>query len=102
MLGDEQNDCLFSSVSIWEIAIKQRVQRTGFDGDATLIHLELLTLGFQELLLTSAHGLRTLSLPLLHRDPFDRILIAQALTENLAFLTSDAIIARYPGNILKV
>ncbi len=102
LMGDPDNQLLFSSVSIWEIAIKQSLKRTTFTGDAYQMRKGLLAANYEELPLTGEHGIRVATLPHIHADPFDRILIAQAFSENLSFVTSDKIIARYPGDILKV
>lgn len=102
LLEDLSNDVFFSSVSIWEIAIKQRLERRGFSVDAQRIYRELLEMGVQEVRVSSLHGLRTLVLPLRHGDPFDRLLLAQAMEEDLWLLTADVELAGYPGPVLKV
>jgi PIN domain nuclease of toxin-antitoxin system len=101
-LEDRSNELWFSVVSIWEIAIKQGLNRTDFRFDARAIRDQLLDNGFQELVMTSAHAIAIGSLPLIHKDPFDRLLIAQAMAEGVTLLTVDSKIAKYPGSILKV
>lgn len=102
LLTDPSNDLCFSAISVWEVAIKQNLGRSSFTVDAPTLRRGLLANGFQEIYLSSDHGLATLNLPPIHQDPFDRILIAQAICENITLLTSDAEIAKYPGPIRKV
>lgn len=98
-IADPDNDLYFSAVSIWEIAIKQNLGRRSFTIDAPTLRRGLIANGFHELPLSAEHGIATLGLPAIHQDPFDRILIAQAISENIALLTSDSQIAKYPGPI---
>jgi PIN domain nuclease of toxin-antitoxin system len=102
LIGDLGNDLFFSAISIWEIAIKQALGKPGFDIPAREVRRGLLENGYREVALTGAHGIAVESLPLLHGDPFDRALIAQAMVEDLTLLTSDKKVAQYPGPILKV
>jgi PIN domain nuclease of toxin-antitoxin system len=99
LLNDPDNELLFSAVSIWEIAIKNRLGRPHFMVDPLVLRNGLLSSKYGELAITSVHGAATESLPLLHHDPFDRLLIAQATSEGLVLLTSDKDILRYPGPI---
>lgn len=82
-----------SAASIWEIAIKARLGR--IDCDPRLLAEAIETSGFQELPVTSSHAARVAQLADHHQDPFDRLLVAQALTEPLVLLTADAVVARY-------
>ena len=102
LIDDPGNDLYFSSISIWEVAIKQGLQRGGLSVDAKVLRRGLMEAGYRELALTSDHGIAILNLPPIHQDPFDRILIAQAISEGITLLTSDNLIARYPGPIRKV
>jgi PIN domain nuclease of toxin-antitoxin system len=102
LMGDPKNKLFFSSVSIWEIAIKQALARSGFNADARFSREQMLGIGYQELALTSEHALKIGELPMLHGDPFDRILLAQAMCEGLTLLTADSVVGKYPGPILKV
>lgn len=102
ILSDPANDLFFSAVSIWEIAIKRGLGKPDFQADPNRIRQLLLVNQYREVPLTGGHGLAVLNLPPIHRDPFDRILIAQAMTEGITLLTADADIAKYPGPILKV
>lgn len=82
-----------SSASIWEAAIKIGIGKLDASIDALAEQIGLN--GFNELPVTASHAVRLATLPLLHRDPFDRILVAQAMCEPLRLLTADAQVARY-------
>ena len=99
LLEDEANKLVFSAASLWEVAIKQQLGREDFRADARLLRRGLLDNGYTELPVTSAHAVALDLLPPLHKDPFDRMLIAQALVEGIMLLTADANLARYPGPI---
>lgn len=102
LLEDEANELVFSAVSLWEVAIKQQLGREDFRADARLLRRGLLDNGYTELPVTSAHAVALDLLPPLHKDPFDRMLIAQAVVEGIMLLTADANLARYPGPIQAV
>lgn len=102
IIDDPSNDLYFSAVSIWEIAIKRALGRASFQTDPQRMQRLLLANGYIELALTSDHALVVLSLPPIHQDPFDRILVAQAVSEGITLLTADSDIAQYPGPIRKV
>ena len=91
----------FSLASLWEVAIKTSLGRPDFAIDPDLLHRGLLAEGFVELPLRAAHAVRVASLPWIHRDPFDRMLIAQAMEDRLTLLTADATLAKY-GRFVKV
>jgi PIN domain nuclease of toxin-antitoxin system len=97
--ADEDNELLFSSASMWEIIIKKGLHRSDFQVDPAALYRGLLDNGYVELPVTSHHALAVSDLPLLHKDPFDRILIAQARTEGVALLSSDKLVAQYPSTI---
>jgi len=101
-IADPENELFFSAVSIWEIAIKQGLKKPDFDIDARTLRRRLLENGYRELALTGEHGASIELLPPIHSDPFDRILIAQASCAEMTLLTSDSVIAKYPGPIRKV
>lgn len=101
-LQQAENELFFSVISIWEIAIKHGLQRHSFYIEPKMMRTRLLESGYQEVLLTGGHAVGVASLPPIHKDPFDRILMAQAMIEGLTLLTSDATVASYPGPILKV
>lgn len=101
-LNNPQNELLFSAASLWEIAIKRSLGREDFRVEPRLLRRGLLDNGYIELPITGEHAVSIDSLPDLHKDPFDRILLAQALTEGITLLTADAQLARYPGPVRKV
>jgi PIN domain nuclease of toxin-antitoxin system len=88
-----------SAASIWEISIKAGLGKLSADPDEVLAALE--PAGFMGLPVTGQHAARVVALPPLHRDPFDRLLIAQALTEPMRLLTNDVALAPY-GDIVSV
>jgi PIN domain nuclease of toxin-antitoxin system len=101
-LGNPKNELLFSAASLWEITIKKSLGREDFRVEPRLLRRGLLDNGYTELPVTSEHAVNIDALPDLHKDPFDRILLAQALTEGITLLTADAQLARYPGPVRKV
>jgi PIN domain nuclease of toxin-antitoxin system len=101
-LEDPRNLLFFSAVSIWEIGIKRRLERLDFQLDPERLRDQFLANGYNEIDFTSLHGLAVQALPLLHRDPFDRALIAQARVENLMLMSADRDIALYQEAILAV
>ncbi|HEV7768041.1 MAG TPA: type II toxin-antitoxin system VapC family toxin [Thermoanaerobaculia bacterium] len=101
-LSNSRNELFFSAASIWEITIKNSLGRDDFRVEPRLLRRGLLDNGYTELPVTSEHAVNVDSLPLLHKDPFDRILLAQAFTEGITLITADAQLARYPGPVRKV
>ncbi|MDR1710744.1 MAG: type II toxin-antitoxin system VapC family toxin [Propionibacteriaceae bacterium] len=101
-IGDDTNDLYFSAASMWEIAIKANLGRADFRVDAEEFYRELLRNGYLEVPISGRHGLAAGALPQLHRDPFDRILVAQAACEGLTLLTADSQVAAYSAEIRKV
>ncbi len=102
LLADEAHELLFSAASIWEIVIKSGLGRDDFSVDARQLRAALLINGYRELPVSSLHALTLADLPALHKDPFDRILLAQAMREELTLVTADTALAAYPGPIMKV
>lgn len=100
LIADPNNIPLFSPASIWEIAIKAGLAKADFAVDAAVFRRELLDSGYEELPITGAHAATIATLPNLHRDPFDRMLIAQAIVEGISLLTADSMILQYPGPII--
>ena len=100
LLEDQANRLVFSAASIWEIAIKSGLGRPDFDVPSGVFRRGLLEAGYQELPVTGVHAAALQGLPALHRDPFDRILVAQAMVESLTLVTADRTILTYPGPIL--
>ena len=101
-IENESNVLYFSSVSIWEVVIKRRLNKKDFEIEPILFYQGLRSAGYKELPVTGQHALAVERLPALHKDPFDRLLIAQAISEELLFLTADKIVARYTGPIIHV
>ena len=99
LIENPDNEILFSAVSLWEIAIKTGRGRGDFRIDAGLIRRQLVDNGYAELPVTGAHAAALPALPRLHKDPLDRMLVAQAVVEGVTLLTSDPAVARYPGLI---
>lgn len=102
LLEDPQNEPLFSAASLWEISIKLSLGRTDFNVDPRLLRRGLRDNGWEELPITGAHAVAIDCLPPLHKDPFDRLLLAQAMAEGILLLTADAVLGRYPGPIRQV
>ena len=102
LLDDPANEPIFSAASLWEIVIKQGLGRDDFEVDARRLRRALLDNGYSELGVTSAHALALDDLPPLHKDPFDRMLVAQARVEGITLVTADAQILRYPGSFAAV
>jgi len=97
MLENPSNELLFSAASIWEIAIKYGRGRDDFRIDPRLLRRGLLDHGYIELPVTSEHAVAVERLPRLHKDPFDRILVAQSAAEDIILLTTDPLVAQYQG-----
>jgi len=99
LMETPDNSLYFSVASLWEIAIKQGLNRPDFQVDARILRHGLLDNGYHELAIFSAHAVAIGLLPPIHKDPFDRLLIAQASVEGITLLTDDATVAKYPGPI---
>ena len=99
LIGDPGNQPLFSAASLWEVVIKSSRGRNDFRIDARLLRRGLLNNGYHELAITGEHALAVASLPPLHHDPFDRMLVAQSVVEGIVLLTSDPLVARYPAPV---
>jgi len=102
LLDDLNNELLFSSASLWEVAIKRGLGRDDFRVDPRLLRRGLIDNSYSELAITSAHAVAIDGLPPIHKDPFDRILVAQSLVEGITLLTSDKLVEQYPGPVRRV
>jgi PIN domain nuclease of toxin-antitoxin system len=102
MLEDPDSELIFSAVSLWEIAIKRGLGRDDFQVDPRLFRRGLLDNGYWELPMTSAHAVAIESLPPIHKDPFDRLIVAQSIVEGIALLTTDPLLAQYPAPVTRV
>jgi PIN domain nuclease of toxin-antitoxin system len=102
LIEDAENELLFSAASVWEITIKCSLGRKDFQVDARILRRGLLDNGYIELPITGEHAVNVDHLPSIHRDPFDRILVAQATVEGITLVTNDRKLLEYPGPIRKV
>lgn len=100
-IEDPQNQLLFSPASLWEVAIKRGLGRADFTVDPRLLRRGLLDNGYEELSITGAHAVAVDELPAIHKDPFDRILIAQSIVEGISLMTVDDLVAQYPAPIIQ-
>jgi PIN domain nuclease of toxin-antitoxin system len=101
-IENPENELLFSAASLWEVAIKRGLARSDFTVDPRLLRRGLFDNGYHELPITSEHAVAVVGLPPIHRDPFDRILIAQSIVEGITLLTVDDLVARYPGPVRRL
>ncbi|QYF85714.1 type II toxin-antitoxin system VapC family toxin [Brevundimonas sp. PAMC22021] len=102
LINDPRNTPMFSVVSLMEVSIKAARSRPDFQVDARRLRSMLLAAGYEEVPVLGDHAVAVGPLEPIHKDPFDRLLLAQAIAERATLLTSDAILARYEGPILKV
>ncbi|HXO31243.1 MAG TPA: type II toxin-antitoxin system VapC family toxin [Candidatus Acidoferrales bacterium] len=102
LIDNPDNELLFSAASLWEVVIKRGLGREDFAVDARLLRRGLLDNGYSELPIVSHHVVAIDSLPPIHKDPFDRILVAQATVEGVTLLTNDSLVSQYPGPIRTV
>lgn len=101
-LTNPANSLYFSAASIWEIVIKNALGRPDFRVNPGLLRRGLIDNDFMELPITATHALATETLPPVHKDPFDRILVAQAIVEGMTLVTADALLEKYPVEIRKI
>ncbi len=101
-IEDKENELIFSTASLWEVVIKLGLGRDDFKVDPRLLRRGLLDNGYSELPIGSEHVVAIDTLPPIHKDPFDRVLVAQALVEGITLLTTDATVARYPAPVQAV
>ena len=98
---DEASELLLSAASIWELAIKDQLGRLGAKTNVAELRDEILReMTAIELAITARHGLVAAQLPMVHKDPFDRMLVAQAQCEEVTLVTADASVLHYGGDIL--
>ncbi|MDQ1833354.1 type II toxin-antitoxin system VapC family toxin [Massilia scottii] len=102
LIDNSGNQLFFSVASLWEIAIKRALGRPDFRIDPRLLRRGLLGNTYNELPIPGEHAVAVEDLPPCHKDPFDRILLAQATLEGIVLLTSDSVLAQYPGPVRKV
>ncbi|MDR6815978.1 PIN domain nuclease of toxin-antitoxin system [Neorhizobium sp. 2083] len=99
IIENPDHEIFFSSASIWELSIKYSSGKIGLELPPRMLHRVLIEGDFRELAVSASHALEVDSLEQIHKDPFDRILIAQAMSEGMLLLTSDETIAQYDGPI---
>ena len=102
LIDNAENELLFSAASLWEVVIKRGLGRDDFKADGRVLRRGLLDNGYSELPIVSDHVVAIESLPTIHKDPFDRVLVAQATVEGITLLTIDPLVAKYPGPIRTV
>lgn len=102
LLTSSENSLFFSAASIWEVVIKLGLGREDFKVDPYRLRKMLVVHGYAELPVTAEHALKVDSLPLLHKDPFDRLLLAQARAEGMVLVTGDAAVSQYQESVLAV
>jgi len=100
LIASPESQLFFSVASLWEIVIKHGLGRSDFRVDASRLRRRLVENGYDELPIAGEHAIAVRSLPHLHEDPFDRMLVAQAISEGLTLITADKAVARYPVSIL--
>ncbi|MWQ84786.1 type II toxin-antitoxin system VapC family toxin [Glaesserella parasuis] len=95
LLDDPTSEIYFSLASLWKIAIKSSLGKPDFDIDVEALEQGLIQVGCRMLAIELPHILKQAQYPFIHRDPFDRLLMAQAEVENVFFMTSDTMILKY-------
>lgn len=102
LIDDPRNELMFSAASLWEVTIKNGLGRSDFRIDPRVLRRGLLDNGYSELQITSEHAVAVEGLPVIHKNPLDRMLVAQAMTEGITLITSDSIVAKYPRPVRSV
>jgi len=100
LIDNPDNTLFFSPASLWEVSIKNALNKPAFQVDARMLRKRLLDCGYEELIITGLHTVATGDLPQLHKDPFDRMLLAQSKIDGIKLLTCDDKIAEYPAPVL--
>ena len=95
LLEDPGSQLWFSAASLWEVAIKHALGREDFRVEPRRLRRGLIANGWRELTISSEHAVATLDLPPIHKDPFDRMLVAQAQTDDYRLLSADAQLDAY-------
>ena len=95
LLSDPSNHLYFSSASIWEISVKKSLGKRDFKISSKKLHDGLIENGYKEIKVSALHAMEVIKLPYIHRDPFDRILVAAAIWENMPLLTNDSKLSPY-------
>lgn len=99
LIEEPSHELFFSPASLWEIVIKRSLGREDFRVDPDVLRRALVDNGYRELPISATHVLRVGALAMRHKDPFDRLLIAQAIAEGITFVTADKLLARYEAPV---
>src|SRR6185437_3286795 len=102
LINDPDNELLFSAASLWEVSIKRGLGRKDFKADPRILRRGLLDNGYGEIPIHSDHVVVLDTLPAIHKDPFDRILVAQAVAEGIELVTTDSQLVQYGGHVRRV
>ena len=102
LISDSDNELLFSAASLWEVSIKRGLGRKDFKADPRILRRGLLDNGYGEIPIHSDHVVVLDTLPAIHKDPFDRILVAQAVAEGIELVTTDSQLVQYGGHVRRV
>lgn len=102
LIENPENQLYFSAASLWEISIKNKLGRPDFKVDLAVLRRNLLDNGYEEITINSAHTIGVDALPNIHKDPFDRMLIAQTVVEGITLMTAANVVAEYPVAVIKV
>ncbi|WP_308798252.1 type II toxin-antitoxin system VapC family toxin [Agromyces silvae] len=102
LIGDRAHELTFSAASVWEVGIKAAKGRADYQISPRVFRRSLLENGYDELAISGLHGIEAGALPSVHRDPFDRMLIAQARVEGIPLLTADERLAAYGEPVIVV
>lgn len=102
LLDDPSHELYFSAASLWEVAIKSGIGRKDFEFDVQLLRRGLVDAGYTEVAVTASHAAALAGLPAIHKDPFDRMLLAQAAFEGLELVTNDDVLGKYEGFPVRV
>ena len=100
--SNDSDDSFFSAASLWEVSIKAALERPDFDVDPVILRDGLLESGYIELFVSGEHAVAVRTLAQRHGDPFDRLLLAQAIHEGMTLVTTDRVLAGYGAPVLKV
>lgn len=102
LIENPDNELYFSAASIWEIAIKSSLGREDFKADSRLVRRGLIDNGYREIPISSEHAVGVQALPLIHKDPFDRLLVSQSIAEAITLVTADPVLPQYSGMVQHV
>ena len=102
LIENPDNELYFSAASIWEIAIKSSLGREDFKADSRLVRRGLIDNGYREIPISSEHAVGVQALPLIHKDPFDRLLVSQSIAAAITLVTANPVLPQYSGMVQHV